>query len=99
VFDVFPFVPLTLPGASVCIARVKWFFLALVFLTGVSCTTLENRRDLYRAPGEGYERDYPQPPPTRKPASGPIPAPETSGAIERNGAITFPEERLPEAGH
>jgi hypothetical protein len=85
--------------ASVCIARVKWFSLALVFLTSVSCTTLENRRDLYRTPGEGYERNYPQPPPTRKPATGPVPAPETSGAIERNGAITFPEERLPEAGH
>ncbi|MDQ6913819.1 MAG: hypothetical protein M3128_13195 [Verrucomicrobiota bacterium] len=79
---------------------MKWFSLALVFLSGVSCTTLENRRDLYRAPGEGYERNYPQPPPTRKPASGPVPAPETTtGAIERNGAITFPEERLPEAGH
>ncbi|HEV3409985.1 MAG TPA: hypothetical protein VG095_06810 [Chthoniobacterales bacterium] len=63
-----------------------------LLLAGSSCTTLENRRDLYRSPAEGYERWYRRPPPTRKPASGPVPAQQQSAPQERHGVITFPEE-------
>jgi hypothetical protein len=73
-----------------------------LLLAATSCTTLENRRDLYRSPAEGYERWHRQPPPTRKPASGPVPAASEGvpapapGPTERHGVITFPEESLPE---
>jgi hypothetical protein len=91
---------LTQGDAFVCISRVKWLSLAFLLFAGTSCTTLENRRDLYRSPEEGYEQWYPQPPPTRKPASGPVPANAGPGrtTTERNGVITFPEEGLPESG-
>ncbi|HEY0368401.1 MAG TPA: hypothetical protein VGC85_02285 [Chthoniobacterales bacterium] len=76
--------------------------LVVVFaaLVCASCTTLENRRDLYRSPAEGYEQRYPYPPPTRLPNSGPVPA--SNGAavgvpVQRHGVITFPDEpALPE---
>ena len=59
----------------------------------VSCTTLENRRDLYRSPAEGYEQWYPYPPPTRGPATGPVRATTaTTTTTQKNGVITFPEE-------
>jgi hypothetical protein len=79
---------------------VKWLSLFAVLLAATSCTTLENRRDLYRSPEEGYERAYPHPPPTRLPASGPVPATANggSGPTERNGVVTYPEEGLP-PGH
>jgi hypothetical protein len=92
---------LTVAQASVCIARVKPLLIFSLLLACTSCTTLENRRDLYRSPAEGYERWYPQPPPTRKPAGPPIPATPTpaSTTTTRNGVITFPEETaLPESG-
>ncbi|MGZ4965944.1 MAG: hypothetical protein ACXWFY_00830 [Chthoniobacterales bacterium] len=80
---------------------MKWFPLIVLVLASTSCTTLENRRDLYRSPEEGYEKWYPQPPPTRLPASGPVPASagHKGASQERNGVITFPEESLPEPGH
>ena len=86
-------------GASVCIARVKSLLLfSLTVVACASCTTLENRRDLYRSPAEGYERWYRHPPPTRKPAGPPVPTSEIpAGAVERHGVITFPEANLPEA--
>jgi hypothetical protein len=88
---------LTPTGASVCIARVKALLLFSVVITCTSCTTLENRRDLYRSPAEGYERWYRRPPPTRKPAGPPVSTSEVpAGAVERHGVITFPEEQLPE---
>ena len=86
-------VPLTGPRASVCIAFVKAlvFFSLLAALT--SCTTLENRRDLYRSPAEGYERWYPYPPPTRGPATGPVRATTaTSKTTPQHGVISFPDE-------
>jgi hypothetical protein len=80
---------------------VKFVVLLPLFLiVGTACTTLENRRDLYRSPAEGYERWYRHPPPTRLPNS----APRTrktppAGTTERNGVITFPEEStLPQPG-
>jgi hypothetical protein len=77
-----------------------------LLLATTSCTTLENRRDLYRSPAEGYERWYPQPPPTRLPSLPPgAPATRTTTTTtttkttERNGVITFPEENaLPDSG-
>ncbi|MDQ6624766.1 MAG: hypothetical protein M3Y69_01305 [Verrucomicrobiota bacterium] len=71
-----------------------------------SCTTLENRRDLYRSPAEGYERWYRQPPPTRLPSLPPgtratstTTTTTTTKTTERNGVITFREEdSLPENG-
>ncbi|MEO6568786.1 MAG: hypothetical protein ABIO94_08480 [Opitutaceae bacterium] len=64
---------------------------------GASCTTLENRRDLYRSPAEGYEQWFPHPPPTRRPAGPPLPAAPTGGVPQqRNGVISFPEESLPQ---
>lgn len=91
---------LTLRHPSVCIAPVKRLPLVLLFLAGASCTTLENRRDLYRSPAEGYEQWHPNPPPTRKPAGPPIPATATdpNAPTERPGVITFPEESLPDDG-
>ncbi|MFN2476855.1 MAG: hypothetical protein ABR526_11015 [Chthoniobacterales bacterium] len=76
--------------------------LCLVLAT-TSCTTLENRRDLYRSPAEGYERWYPHPPPTRLRSSSPGAAATTTTTttktIERNGVLTFPEENaVPETG-
>jgi hypothetical protein len=84
-------------GPSGCIAPVKSLLLFSIVIVGTSCTTLENRRDLYRSPAEGYERWYRRPPPTRKPAGPPVPASEVpAGAIERHGVITFPDTPLPE---
>ena len=87
--------------ASVCMARVKprpilFFFVAAC----TSCTTLENRRDLYRSPAEGYEAWYPQPPPTRLPSTMPggVTTTTTTTRTEQHGAISFPEESLPERG-
>ncbi len=89
--------PLTRHGPSGCIARVKPLLLFSIVIVATSCTTLENRRDLYRSPAEGYERWYRRPPPTRKPAGPPVPASEVpAGAVERHGVITFPETPLPE---
>jgi hypothetical protein len=65
--------------------------LPLLLIAMSSCTTLENRRDLYRSPAEGYERWHRHPPPTRKPAGPPVPATATT-VPERHGVITFPEE-------
>ncbi|MDQ6655543.1 MAG: hypothetical protein M3Y80_07005 [Verrucomicrobiota bacterium] len=79
--------------------------LALVLigvLACASCTTLENRRDLYRSPREGYEAWFPQPPPTRLPSSPPSASTTistTAGAGNPHGVITFPEEpSLPAKG-
>jgi hypothetical protein len=74
--------------------------LCLVNAATTSCTTLENRRDLYRSPAEGYERWYPNPPPTRLRSLPPgTRAATTSATTERNGVITFPEENaLPDIG-
>ncbi|CAN5516916.1 hypothetical protein BH18VER1_BH18VER1_01600 [soil metagenome] len=72
--------------------------LLLFVLLGVAtgCTTLENRRDLYRSPAEGDEKWYPQPPPTRLPSLPPgARATTTTTTTERNGVISFPEETLP----
>ncbi len=66
-----------------------WFCLLAVC---PSCTTLENRRDLYRAPSEGYEEFYPEPPPTRLPSTMPGNPPALTTRTERQGVITFPEE-------
>ncbi len=62
---------LTARRASDRIARVKSLCAFCLLLACVSCTTLENRRDLYRSPAEGYEEWYPHPPPTRLPSTGP----------------------------
>src|SRR3712207_1916173 len=73
-FDVrcFPILhSLTALRASVCIAPVKLLLVLALLLAATSCTTLENRRDLYRSPAEGYERWYRRPPPTRLPSTGP----------------------------
>jgi hypothetical protein len=84
---------------SGCIARVKPLLLFSIVIACTACTTLENRRDLYRSPAEGYERWYRRPPPTRKPAGPPVPASEVpAGAVERHGVITFPDANLPESG-
>ncbi|MEO5721220.1 MAG: hypothetical protein ABIR71_07100 [Chthoniobacterales bacterium] len=68
--------------------------LILVLLLGcVSCTTLENRRDLYRSPAESYEQWYPQPPPTRGPAMGPVrTTTTTTTTTTQRGVISFPNE-------
>jgi hypothetical protein len=81
---------LTVERTSDRIARVKPFLILPLLLACVSCTTLENRRDLYRSPAEGYEQWYPMPPPTRLPSTGPVPASASTGP--RNGVITFPDE-------
>ena len=87
--------------ASGCIARVKPLFAVLFAIACASCTTLENRRDLYRAPAEGYEQNFPYPPPTRLPNSAPTARPpgaaEAAAPLQTHGVITFPEEpSLPE---
>ncbi|MDQ6860125.1 MAG: hypothetical protein M3032_03085 [Verrucomicrobiota bacterium] len=75
-----------------------------VVLACASCTTLENRRDLYRSPAEGYEQSSPHPPPTRLPNTGPASragVPVDPGVPQQNnhGVITFPEQPgLPEEG-
>jgi hypothetical protein len=79
-----------MPSGS--IARVKrLLFCTLMACT--SCTTLENRRDLYRSPAEGYEEWYPYPPPTRKPAAGPVSTTTTTTTTtQRHGVISYPGE-------
>ncbi len=74
--------------------RVKLLLFLLLILSCVSCTTLENRRDLYRSPGEGYEKWYPEPPPTRGPATGPVRSTTTTTTTTTTtqGAIKFPDE-------
>jgi hypothetical protein len=76
---------------------VKLLLILPLILAATSCTTLENRRDLYRSPAEGYERWYRQPPPTRKPAGPPVQSTTTTTTTttSRNGVISFPEETLP----
>ncbi len=76
-------------------------FVSVAVATG--CTTLENRRDLYRSPAEGYEHWYRHPPPTRLPSLMPgtraTTTTTTTTTAERNGVITFPEESsLPPSG-
>ena len=90
---------MTRSSRSGCIARVKPLLLFSIVIVATSCTTLENRRDLYRSPAEGYERWHRRPPPTRKPAGPPVPTSEIpAGAVERHGVITFPEANLPQPG-
>jgi len=87
---------LTLSWGFVCICALKPLLLFCAVFACASCTTLENRRDLYRSPAEGYERWHRHPPPTRKPAGPPTPAVPV-GATQNHGVITFPEEStLPE---
>ena len=78
--------------------RVKPKPLLLVFVAAcTSCTTLENRRDLYRSPEEGYEEWYPHPPPTRLPSTMPGNATTSTTMttrMEHHGVLTFPEEPL-----
>lgn len=79
--------------ASGRIARVKRLLLLFLLLACSGCTTLENRRDLYRSPAEGYEEWFPQPPPTRLPSMGPVQSTTTTTTTtQRNGVITFPSE-------
>ncbi|MDQ6622730.1 MAG: hypothetical protein M3Y86_04500 [Verrucomicrobiota bacterium] len=79
--------------------KASLIFIAIAIALAItSCTTLENRRDLYRSPMEGYEPWYPQPPPTRLPSTAPGTS-ATSAAAQSHGVITFPEEPLPDAGH
>jgi hypothetical protein len=83
---------------------VRFLLLFVSLAAATSCTTLENRRDLYRSPAEGYERWYRHPPPTRLPSLPPGERASTTTrtttsvrTTERNGVITFPEEpTLPE---
>ncbi len=91
---------LTPAHAFGCITAVKPPLLLCLVLAGASCTTLENRRDLYRSPAEGYEQWHPQPPPTRLPAGPPrtTTTTTTTTTIERHGVISFPEETLPGPG-
>ena len=86
---------LTPSCASVCIAPVKGLLLIAAVVVCASCTTLENRRDLYRSPAEGYEQWYPQPPPTRLPSTGPATraaVPVNAPPVQQHGVISFPEE-------
>ncbi|MEP6808906.1 MAG: hypothetical protein ABI992_01575 [Chthoniobacterales bacterium] len=73
---------------------MKCLVLLPLILGCVSCTTLENRRDLYRSPAEGYEEYYPYPPPTRGPATGPVRTTTTTTTTKQTapGPITFPDE-------
>jgi len=69
--------------------------LCAVLIACTSCTTLENRRDLYRSPAEGYEKWFPYPPPTRKPAGPPVSTTTTTTTTtttQRHGVISYPEE-------
>jgi hypothetical protein len=80
---------------------VKPLSLVLLCLACGSCTTLENRRDLYRSPAQGYERFHRQPPPTRLPSTGPASrgAAPVDAPVQQHGVITFPDEPgLPEGG-
>jgi len=90
---------LTLCGVSDCITPVKALLplLLLGCIVGAcaSCTTLENRRDLYRSPAEGYEKWSPHPPPTRKPAGPPVSATPVNTPNQQHGVISFPEESVP----
>jgi len=62
-------------------------------VAAAGCTTLENRRDLYRSPAEGFEEWYPYPPPTRRAAGGPTSGTTTTTTTtQRHGVISFPEE-------
>lgn len=84
---------LTLSPASARIARVKLLLFLPFILSCVSCTTLENRRDLYRSPAEGYEKWYPEPPPTRGPATGPVrTTTTTTTTTTTQGVTTFPDQ-------
>jgi hypothetical protein len=86
---------LTHRSASVCIARVKWLLLISAVVASASCTTLENRRDLYRSPAEGYERWHRHPPPTRLPSTGPASraaVPVSEPPLQQHGVISFPDE-------
>jgi hypothetical protein len=83
---------LTFPIASVRIARVKSLLILPLIVGCVSCTTLENRRDLYRSPAEGYEEWSPHPPPTRGPATGPVRASTAAATPQQHGGISFPEQ-------
>ncbi len=91
---------MTLTGASDFLAPVKSLLLIVAVIGCASCTTLENRRDLYRSPAEGYERWYRRPPPTRLPSTGPASrggAP-VQAVPQQHGVITFPDEpQLPPA--
>jgi hypothetical protein len=90
--------PLTPASGSGCITAVKPPLLFCLILACASCTTLENRRDLYRSPAEGYEQWHPNPPPTRGTATGPVrrtTTTTTTTTIERHGVTSFPEETLP----
>ncbi|MGI8438367.1 MAG: hypothetical protein ACR2NX_15950 [Chthoniobacterales bacterium] len=70
--------------------KCLWLLPLLVACT--ACTTLENRRDLYRAPGEGYEEWYPEPPPTRGPATGPVRATTTTTTTKQSTTITYRDQ-------
>ncbi len=70
---------------------MKWLLVFLLALAGASCTTLENRRDLYRAPQEGYEEWYPEPPPTRLPSLPPS-APGVRTTHTEHSVVTSSEE-------
>jgi hypothetical protein len=76
---------------------VKALLLCCLVCASGACTTLENRRDLYRSPAEGYEEWHRNPPPTRKPAGPPLPAASVNEAPtqQQHGVISFPEESLP----
>ena len=81
---------------------MKLLLVALAAFLCASCTTLENRRDLYRSPAEGYEEKFPYPPPTRLPNSGPMrnaAASNEAAPTQTHGVITFPEEPTLPEGH
>jgi hypothetical protein len=97
-FCALPLDRLTPAIASGSITRVKALLLCCLICGCGACTTLENRRDLYRSPAEGYEEWHRQPPPTRKPAGPPSPGTPVNEAPtqqQTQGVITFPEESLP----
>jgi hypothetical protein len=76
---------------------VKALLLCCLVCACGACTTLENRRDLYRSPAEGYEQWHRRPPPTRLPAGPPVRGSAVKDApTQQHGVITFPEESLPE---
>ena len=83
------------PGSPfVCIGAVKPFLCLGLLVLSTACTTLENRRDLYRAPEEGYEKWSRHAPPTRLPNSMPgnTSTTTTTTTTTRNGVITYPDE-------
>ena len=85
---------LTASGASGCIANMKWALVFLLVAGFTSCTTLSNRRDLYRSPAEGYERR------TIKPAGERSQTTTTTTTTRESSQMpSFPEETaLPQAG-